>query len=485
MQRRARIQRKVRGAAFALVVVVLGSPAFAGVVPAPAAVAAAGGDRYPTGEIVPRIVCRSDPRYSFALYLPKAFEPSRKAPLLLLFDARGRGALAAERFREGAERFGWIIVSSNDTRSDDASAPNAEAISAIWKDAQTRFPVDTRRIVTSGFSGGARLAFAVAISRGSASGGVIAASGGLPTAGTAKSDPGFPVFGTAGVRDFNYREMRALDRSLARAGASRRLEIFDGGHEWPPPVVAARGIAWLEIQAMKRKTRDPDAALAAALLEESLARSQALESAGDVEGAYQEAVSAAGDFEGLAPTAKARAAAARLKASAVPRIEESERRDIREEETARRLREELDRILSSPDPLPFATVTSRLEIARWRERASSGPEPERLSASRIVEGLFTQTVFYLPRSFFEKNQPRRAAVSLEIAAALKPDSAVAWYDLACARARVGDSRKALEALRTALDRGFHDANLLATDQDLESLRGLEEFKQLARKLPSS
>ena len=77
---------------------------------------------------------------------------------------------------------------------------------------------------------------------------------------------------------------------------------------------------------------------------------------------------------------------------------------------------------------------------------------------------------------------RRAALSLEIATAWKPDSPVAWYDLACARARAGETRRALDALRTALDRGFADAALLASDPDLASVRKLPEFEELAKRV---
>jgi predicted esterase len=457
-----------------------------------ASAAPAAEDRYLRGEIVPRIVCRSDSRYSFALYLPKSFEAEkgRSWPLLLVFDARGRGALAAERFREGAERFGWVVASSNDTKSDDASAPNGDAIQAMWKDTLARFPIDSRRVVTTGFSGGARLAFAVAMSRGSESGGVIAASGGLPTGEPARSNPGFPVFGTAGARDFNYREMRALDRSLEKTGASHRLEVFDGGHEWLPAALGTRAIAWLEIQAMKRGARPADRELAGALLAESLARARASESSGDVAAAYEEAEDAARSFEGLTDGVReAREMEARLKPSALVLLQEAARREAREEQTVRHLREEMDRILAADEPVPFATIASRLEIARWRERASSAGgapgSPDRLSAQRVLESLYTRAVFYQPAEFFAKKDPRRAALSLEIAAAFKPDSVVAWYDLACARARAGDSRRALEALKTAIDKGFPDAKHVATDPDLESLHGLPEFQEIVKRIPGS
>ncbi|HEY6147316.1 MAG TPA: hypothetical protein VIZ69_06445, partial [Thermoanaerobaculia bacterium] len=101
-------------------------------------------DRFPTGRIVERVPTRSDARFSFALYLPSGFDPGRSWPLLLVLDPRGRGALAAERFREPAEEYGWIIVSSNDTKSDDASTPNADILQALWMDSFTRFPADPK-----------------------------------------------------------------------------------------------------------------------------------------------------------------------------------------------------------------------------------------------------------------------------------------------------------------------------------------------------
>ena len=92
--------------------------------PAPAAPEA---KPFPLGEIVPRVVCDADPERSYALYLPSAYTPDRAWPLLYLYDPRRRGAAAAERFREAAETYGWILAASNDTASDDPTAGGALA----------------------------------------------------------------------------------------------------------------------------------------------------------------------------------------------------------------------------------------------------------------------------------------------------------------------------------------------------------------------
>jgi len=60
------------------------------------------------------------------------------------------------------------------------------------------------------------------------------------------------VFATAGTDDFNYLEMRQLDRTLK---TPHRLAIFDGGHMLPPDSVAMDAIEWLELQAIQHRIR--------------------------------------------------------------------------------------------------------------------------------------------------------------------------------------------------------------------------------------
>ena len=81
--------------------------------------------------------------------------------------------------------------------------------------------------------------------------GVIASSAGYPDAKPRSSVP-FALFGTAGTDDFNYLEMRQLDRRLT---SPHYVAIFSGGHTLPPDDVALEAIEWMEIQAMKSGRR--------------------------------------------------------------------------------------------------------------------------------------------------------------------------------------------------------------------------------------
>jgi hypothetical protein len=56
------------------------------------------------------------------------------------------------------------------------------------------------------------------------------------------------------------------------------------------------------------------------------------------------------------------------------------------------------------------------------------------------------------------------------------------YNVACGFALAGQKEKALDWLERAVQAGFSERQLMETDSDLESLRGLERFQKLLEKL---
>ncbi|HSO23765.1 MAG TPA: hypothetical protein VLT81_12700, partial [Chondromyces sp.] len=115
-----------------------------------AAGAAAGAEpatmRVENGVLVEGIRCLNDASQTYTLYLPHDYTADRRWPALLVFDPRGRSVHAAERFQAAAERWGWVVLSSNDTRSDGPWEPNLKAIQALWPEVHERYAVDDRRV---------------------------------------------------------------------------------------------------------------------------------------------------------------------------------------------------------------------------------------------------------------------------------------------------------------------------------------------------
>ncbi len=126
---------------------------------------------------------------------------------------------------------------------------------------------------------------------------------------------------------------------------------------------------------------------------------------------------------------------------------------------------------------PAARVARDLRIDELKRRALE-PGFEGTTAQRALNALSSGLNFYLARDLTAAGQYDRLAVCLELGLQLREDNVVGWYNLACARARLGREDAAVAALERALDLGFDRDELLATDPDLDPLRDREDFKAL-------
>src|ERR1044071_7716396 len=111
------------------------------------------------GTVHGSVTVSADPSNSYALYLPSAYSPVKRWPLLLVFDPFARGETGVKLFHDAAEKYGFIVVGSNNSRN---FQDPSDAIRLLWKDVKERYTVDPRRIYTAGLSGGARVASSLA-----------------------------------------------------------------------------------------------------------------------------------------------------------------------------------------------------------------------------------------------------------------------------------------------------------------------------------
>ena len=174
----------------------------------------------PAGQIIDRVTCDADPSQSYALFVPANYTPSRLWPVIFAFDPGGRGRTPVERYQAAAERYGYIVVGSNNSRNGSTEIP--KILAAMTNDVAARLAVDPRRVYLAGMSGGARVALGIALASKDIAG-VIASSAGYPDSRVRKSLP-FPIFATAGTDDFNHLEMRRLDRELTTSAPPRDLQ---------------------------------------------------------------------------------------------------------------------------------------------------------------------------------------------------------------------------------------------------------------------
>ncbi len=221
------------------------------------------------GTIIDQVKCAADPAQTYALYIPSGYSADRTWNLLIGLHPAARGRAMVEKYAAPAERYGYIVAGSNVSRNGPWSVSLA-ALQAMLKDLGSRFAIDPQRVYLTGLSGGARVALQVALA-GNHIAGVIASSAGYPDS-EPRASVAFPLFSTTGTEDFNYVEMRRLDRKLT---SPHFLAIFNGGHALPPDDVAMDAIEWMELQAIKAGRRTRDDALVDRFLEKRRAQTAA------------------------------------------------------------------------------------------------------------------------------------------------------------------------------------------------------------------
>ncbi len=432
------------------------------------------------GTLTSAIPTLSDPTQTWELYLPQGFTASRKWPVLILFDPRSRGRLAAELFQPAADELGWILASSNNTRSDGPGEPNARAIKAMIPDVMKRLPVDPRRIYAGGFSGGGVLAWILGLKGGFLAG--VISIGGRPAPEYLSLVPKFALFAAAGEADFNYQPTRELDRLAAKAGVPHRLEFYPGPHSWCPAELARTAVTWLEILAMRDGLAPVDRERVARTLAAELAAAEALAGTGDALASGRKFQSVAETFRGIGDDAAVQRAARRAaellsSTAAKSSVKEEKKAEEYESQGFRRIGEAAGLLRSAENPIARGELRHLLGVDETLRRRDAGGIAG-AAAKRRLAAIQVHLGFYLTNEFFAADDYRRAVPGLDLVSDLFPEDAFALYNLACAQARSGAPDAALAALEKALAHGLKQPLQMETDADLASLRGRPEFARL-------
>jgi predicted esterase len=455
---------------------------------ASAADGAAQGDASGSGVLLERVVARADSSQSMAIYTPARYSPDRRWPVLFLMDPRGGALNPLRKFVQGAERYGYVLVSSYNTLSDGAKEPNYRALDAMLQEAQDRFAIDERRLYLAGFSGTSRASWEFAAQLHGHVAGVIGVGAGVPDAEAlprvARLGPNpFAFFGTSGYTDYNYWEVRALDATLDSLRLPHRFAHFPGVHQWPPEEIATVAVAWMELQAMRAGLRSRDGGLIDSLFTAWRADADQLRETKPLDAARAYA-RLADDFRALREVAELEAAAR----------EQSERRETRdalklERELASRdsayvLRvvSFLRQVRSEEVPPTVASIERALELPALLREAGKGDDARARAAKVMLERAFVYLSFYEPREYIESRAYPRAIALLHAARRIKPEAAPVCLTLARTYLQAGDQTQAMESLECVARHGTIGATVLERDTSLAGLREHPDIRRLLERL---
>lgn len=437
------------------------------------------GDGLPRGEVIEKVTCKADPQQSYSLFLPSRYDREKKWPILYAFDPGARGKLPVNLFKEAAEKFGFIVAGSNNSRNGIQVGP---LVAALWADTHERFSIDGQRIYTAGFSGGARVASAVGLSYPGVAG-VIACSGGFPSRISPSPSLPFVFFGTTGTEDFNFPEMQQLKRKLDAAAIANRLAVFEGGHDWAPAELGGEAIAWLEIQAMKSGRRPKDNVLIDQMFDKATKEARALEAGQKHYEAYAAYTAFVEEFRGLRDVKEFETSVERLKP--LKEIKAAIKQERAQEEKQYSLVAKFQTLigqLQDHSTYPQSMTDLRLAITDLTKQTQEKHDlGRRQVARRVLQSLVVQA--YEEANFlYQKKNYELIPAKLEVVAELKPKDAQVFYNLAVAYARVGNKTKAIAALSRSIENGFANPAEIEQNENFTALRNEPAYERLLAEL---
>jgi len=441
------------------------------------------------GSLIDKLVCREKPEQSYALYLPSHYTADRKWPILYAFDPGARGKVPVEHYQEAAEKFGWIVVGSNNSRNG-AWQPSVDAWTAMTNDTHERFSIDDARIYVSGFSGGARVALTFASACRDCIAGVIASGAGFPPSIQPAQEMRFAFYGTTGIDDFNFAELNLLEEQLSKAGIKHHIEVFEGRHEWPPSRVAVDALAWMELDAMALGKIERDAKRIDDLWKTRMSEANAFEEARKPYDAYQIYLDMSNSFRGLREVSAVESRVKELRNTAA--VRDAIRDEQQQIKRQRDVEAQLSALIAAGDrtrlqqdsqpgddpPIDPTVRLHELVSALRRQSVATQDSSARRVARRVLEGVYIG-LFERASNLLQVQQRYDEAVRVLTAATeINPDRPGGFYFLAWAQAGKGEKKKALQALKTAVEKGFSDRASLSSNRAFDSLRENPEFVKI-------
>ncbi|NOU16772.1 MAG: hypothetical protein HOO91_04360 [Bacteroidales bacterium] len=425
------------------------------------------------GVIINKVVCKIEPNQSYCLYLPTSYDVNKSYPVIYAFDPHGNGHIPVALMKNCAEKLGYIVVGSNISRNGLSLDEINSIINNLLADTQQKISIETNRIYTIGFSGGARVACLMAQYTGKVKG-VIACSAGFQPDNRPLT---FRFIGVAGTQDMNYLEMKQLGDYLESFHQPHQLLVFKGKHQWPPESVISESISMLELYAMKDSLIPLNKNYVSNFVIKSNNRVSDLMKGGCTDSlAIALMLTERTDqiLDGLTDIVSTKLAVEELKQN--PELQKYLKDRISLENYESQKQSEF---VSSFGTKPAGWWKNEIRLLNDAVKASS--RSLKVDMSKRLLGYISLSCYSYVNRVLNMQDWKAADYFTSIYLQVDPENPDSWYAFACLQANTSKPKGAIESLRNAIKFGFSDFSKLHNDPLLKNLHNIAEFNSLTRK----
>lgn len=194
----------------------------------------------------------------YELFVPPA-KPKNDGLPMILFISAGDGPAGWKQLESVCKQKGIVFASPYDAGNNTAMPRRVHTVLDVLDDVRRQHPIDPDRTYIAGFSGGARVASAIAFALPELFGGAISAC----AAGELREEAWLrhraidrlSFLFVTGTDDFNYGEIELFKEPMFSGMGIRTkvLELAKMGHEMPDPYTFQAAIDWLDAGVADRR----------------------------------------------------------------------------------------------------------------------------------------------------------------------------------------------------------------------------------------
>ncbi len=424
------------------------------------------------GPVIGNVRCKKDPSQSYALYIPERGN-NAALPIVYFFDPHGAGALPLNKYKVLADRYGFILVGSNNSRNGNNWKTSEKIWKSLWEDTRDRLKIDVNRVYTCGFSGGAKVASFIAIETPGIKG-IIVGGSGLPD-GVSGTDFSFGVTILAGLGDMNMTDLVNLNQVLDKTRTRHRLVLFDGKHEWAPEKIMNTAFVALQLDAMQAGLIGRNAAFIDKYAADSKLRVAAYKQSNALVRAMRDCQLSIRMLDGVSEEVKWFV----------------DQQKALSADAAYKTQQEADAALLTREQnikTEYMQEFQRGEMPYWIKTINDLKIKANTSGATAEGGMYQRLLAYLSLAFYTisnhliEEYNSEAGHFVELYKLADPTNPEAWYFSAILNARGGQKQIAEHDLSVAIEYGFTDKARMEHESEFQKVFSRADLNRLEAKI---
>ncbi len=406
----------------------------------------------------------------FSVYYPSCYAEDRKFPVMIFFDPHGSPDIPLNKYRELADKYGFIFLGSHESKNGNPAQLTADIIDGLSNQARMLPKADTALIYCGGFSGGGRVAAMMGLSPVRIEGLLTCGAG--VAGGAWFGVPPYVIISMAGTSDMNLQEVKSFSTQKKDLMTRYFQVLYDGKHEWPPLSEMEFSLITFKRMAMRDKKIPVD---------ETFIRSsgdwlnQYLQTKDDPIQKSESCYNIIRSTEALADISSLENQYQQIKLSSqyknAVKNEEQLARD--EENTKSRLLNEV---------MVKDTLWWRKTISALYDTSAFQSDKPRIAMIHRIQGYLSLTIYSaLNRAVMAMKTDQGVHLST-LYRQVDPFNPEAWFLSAVVAMQLGMKDIALQYFENAVDLGFNDINRCKTEQFFSSLQSDNRFNSIISKI---